>query len=107
MNINTGSFGNCEMASIFGEVDNTLHSQLVNIIKKGNPRLVLNLEFVTSWVGDVPKTLLQIQDICLKQGGDLVLANVPSKLLAEIRLIDKLNQLKETGSLGQAASYFN
>jgi anti-anti-sigma regulatory factor len=105
--MNTGTFGNCEMATIFGEIDNTLHSQLTNTVRKGNPRLVLNLEFVTSWVGDVPKTLLQIQDVCLKQGGDLILANVPSKLLTEIHRIDTMNQLKTAGGLGQAASYFN
>jgi len=107
MRIRAGDFeGICTMVHIFEEVDNTLHSQLARIIEMNKPKIVLNMEFINSWASSTPSAILKIQDACLEKGGDLILANAPSKLQDEIRQIDRLGKLKFANSLGQAEKYF-
>jgi hypothetical protein len=94
------------MVHIFEAIDNTLHSQLARVVEMNKPKIVLNMEFSTSWTSSTPNTILKIQDACLEQGGDLIVANASWDLQDEIRQIDKLGKLKFANSLGQAEKYF-
>jgi len=109
MDIFVGDFQNiCTMVTVYGggKIDNTLHSQLIMIINKGKPKIVLNMERVKSWPPSTPNILLQVQEACLELGGDLIVANLTMALEDEISQVDKFRQLKIARSLGEATSYF-
>ncbi len=107
MNIRVDTINNCVIIRIKGTIDETLHDKVSQILRQGNPRIVINMESVNGWSRkNFANMLLQIKDECFSQGGDLVIANPPNDndLLVELY---KHYQLKKVSSLSEATDYFS
>jgi len=100
------------MIHIIGETDDTLVEKVQRIISGlgKDPRIVINMEFVTSWHEQIGFDVLEIWLFCEENGVEFVLANIEEKLRGVIRSsydMDLKFPVKLFNSLQTAGNYLD
>ena len=111
MAISTTEYKRCHLVKMDGRIDSTsgdeLHKVFKSVNDNGNYKIVFDMEDIEFMSSKGWWVLIEIQKVCKRYNrGELVLANVPDKILSSLDLVGMSNYFQVFDDVVSAVAFF-
>lgn len=111
MSISTTEYKRCHLVKMDGRIDSSTGDELHKVFKSvndnGNYKVVFDMEDIEFMSSKGWWVLIETQKVCKRYNrGELVLANVPDKILSSLDLVGMSNYFQVFDDVVSAVAYF-
>ena len=111
MSISTTEYKRCHLVKMDGRIDSSTGDELHKVFKSvndnGNYKIVFDMEDIEFMSSKGWWVLIETQKVCKRYNrGELVLANVPDKILSSLDLVGMSNYFQVFDDVVSAVAFF-